>query len=313
VDLKKIRIAFMGTPDFAVPALKALVEAGYHVVASYSQPPRPTGRGHKVQKSPIQLVAESYGIPTFTPTSLRTPEAQAEFKALNLDVAIVAAYGLILPQAILESPTHGCVNIHGSLLPRWRGAAPIHRAMLAGDAVTGITIMQMDEGLDTGPMILKAEMSLFSSSKIQGVHDQMAQLGAEALLKALPGYLDGSLTPQPQPEEGVTYAAKLTKEEGRIQWSESAEVIATKVRVLNPWPGVWFEHEGVALKVLEAQVVEGSGQPGEVLDDQLTVACSGGALRILTLQKPGKSPTDAPSFLRGYDLPRGTILPCATK
>ncbi len=308
MDLKTIRIAFMGTPDFAVPALKALVDAGYQVVACYSQPPRPTGRGHKVQKSPVQLVAESYGIPTFTPASLRNAEAQAEFKALKLDVAIVAAYGLILPLAILESPLHGCVNIHGSLLPRWRGAAPIHRAMLEGDTTTGITIMQMDEGLDTGPMILKAELSLPAHAKVHEIHDQMAQLGAEALLKSLQGFMDGSLVSQPQPEQGVSYAAKLLKEEGRINWSEPAEVIATKVRVLNPWPGVWFDHGGIAIKVLDAQVVEGSGQPGEVLDDQLTVACGVEALRLLTLQKPGKSPTDGPSFLRGYDLPRGTVL-----
>ena len=299
----RLRLAFMGTPDFAVPALTALLAAGHEVVCVYSQPPRPAGRGHKLQPSPVQALAESRGIPVRTPKSLRTPEAQAEFAALGLDVAVVAAYGLILPVPVLTAPRLGCVNIHGSLLPRWRGAAPIHRALLAGDSETGITIMEMEAGLDTGPMLLKGAVPITSSSTAAELHDALAALGARLIVEALEGLAAGRLKPEPQPAEGVTYAAKLEREEGRLDWSRPAAELERRVRALNPWPGVWFESAGERIKVLAAEIAAGSGAPGTLLGDDFTVACGTGALRLTKVQRQGRAVVDGAAFLRGLHRP----------
>jgi methionyl-tRNA formyltransferase len=300
------RIAFMGTPDFSVHILKALLKAPpYHVVAVYTQPPRPVGRGYKVTPSPVQMLASLHNISLFTPASLKTEEVQEQWKALDLAVGIVAAYGLILPKAILETPSWGCVNVHASLLPRWRGAAPIQRALLAGDKETGITIMKMNEGLDTGDILLMEKTPLHPSTTTLALFNSLAHLGAEALLRALPLYLDGRLHPIPQPQEGVTYAKKLEKKEGLLDWRLSATLLERKIRVLNPWPGTWFDIGKDRLKVLEADIVShtGSQPPGTILDDQLTIACGEGALRLLWVQKVGRTPLPAKEFLRGYDLP----------
>lgn len=302
------RVAFMGTPEFALPSLKALLNAGYDVVACYSQPPKPMGRGHQVQEMPIHAFAKSKGIPVFTPKSLKSNDEQERFSSLNLDLAVVVAYGLILPKGILDIPKYGCVNVHGSLLPRWRGAAPLHRALLAGDTKTGISIMQMDEGLDTGPVILVEELSIMESMTAQDLHDQMALLGGKTLVDALPGYLDGSLIPEPQSEEGATYANKLRKEEGLLIWSEPASTLLRKIKALNPWPGVWFEHLGNRIKVIDAVIDTQSGTPGTVLDNQLTIACADHSLRPTRVQKAGKAPMTTEELLRGYELPQGTQL-----
>lgn len=305
---KDTRVAFMGTPEFAVPSLKALIDAGYNVVACYCQPPKPIGRGHKVQKMPVHQFAESHNIPVFTPKSLRNEEAQEAFQNLNLDVAVVVAYGLILPKKILDAPRQGCVNVHGSLLPRWRGAAPLHRALLAGDKKTGISIMKMDERLDTGPVILMSPVAISATMTAQELHDQMARLGGEVLVKGLAGYLAGDLIPEDQPDEGVTYARKLSKDEGLLDWNLPAEELLRKVRALNPWPGVWFDYDDYRIKVKEAAASDASGIPGEVLDDHLTIACGEGALRLLQVQRSGKAPMDVEAFLRGNPVPKGTRL-----
>lgn len=296
-----LRLAFMGTPDFSVSILDALVAAGHEVVCVYSQPPRPAGRGQQLQASPVHRRAESLGIPVRTPKSLRKPEEQAEFAALNLDCAIVAAYGLILPQAILDAPRLGCVNVHASLLPRWRGAAPIQRSILAGDAQTGVTIMQMDAGLDTGAMLLKDALPITARMNAADLHDALAAMGARLMVQALPGIADGTLTPVPQPEEGVTYAAKLSKEEGRLDLTRPAGELDRQVRGLTPWPGTWIDlANGEKLKVLDAMAVDGSGEPGTLLDAAPTLACGEGALRLIRVQRPGKGPVDGAAFLRGF-------------
>ena len=296
----RLRLAFMGTPDFAVPSLEALLAAGHEVVCVYSQPPRPAGRGHHVQRSPVHGVAEARGILVRTPKSLRAPEEQAAFAALNLDAAVVVAYGLILPVAILNAPRLGCFNVHGSLLPRWRGAAPIQRALLAGDDETGITIMQVEAGLDTGPMLLREAVPITATASAAALHDTLASLGARMIVTALDGVAAGRLHPETQPTEGVTYAAKLERDEGRLDWSRPAAELARRVRALTPWPGVWFERGAERIKVLAAEVVEGSGAPGTLLDDRLTVACGEGALRLVTVQRAGRSATDGAAFLRGF-------------
>lgn len=296
-----LRLAFMGTPDFSVAILDALVAAGHDVVCVYSQPPRPAGRGQQLQASPVQRRAEALNIPVRTPKSLRKPEEQAAFAALNLDCAIVAAYGLILPQAVLDAPRLGCVNVHASLLPRWRGAAPIQRAILAGDGETGVTIMQMDAGLDTGAMLLKEALPITARMNAAQLHDALAALGARLMVQALPGIDDGTLTPVPQPDHGVTYAAKLTKEEGGLDLSRPALELDAKVRGLYPWPGTWIElANGERLKLLDVMAVEGAGVPGTLLDNGPTLACGQGALRLLRVQRPGKGPVDGASFLRGF-------------
>ncbi len=304
--LRPLRVAFMGTPDFAVPALDALVKAGHRVVAVYSQPPRPVGRGHREHPSPVHAFAQDLDLAVHTPTSLKSPEEQQRFRELNLDVAVVAAYGLILPQAILDAPRLGCVNIHASLLPRWRGAAPIHRALLAGDPETGITIMQMEAGLDTGPMLMVRSLPIGPADTTSQLHDRLAALGAEMIVPAVEQLDRGLLTPVPQPAEGVTYAKKLEKDEGRIDWSLPAETIATMARGLTPWPGLWCEMGGERLKVLEAALAPGSGIPGAIIADPLVVACGRGAVSLDRVQKAGKSVMTAADFLRGNPMPVGS-------
>jgi methionyl-tRNA formyltransferase len=301
-----LRLVFMGTPDFSVAILAALLEAGHHVAAVYSQPPRPAGRGHKEQPTPVHAFAAARGIEVRTPHSLKGEDEQRRFADLGADVAVVAAYGLILPAAILRAPRRGCLNVHASLLPRWRGAAPIQRAIEAGDAETGVTIMQMDEGLDTGAMLLADRLPIGPQTDAQDLHDRLAAQGAGLMVRALAG-LDG-LTARPQPDQGVTYARKLAKEEGRLDWTRAAAALDRQVRAFTPWPGVWCQVGGERLKVLRACPAEGRGVPGTVLDDALAVACGDGALRLLRLQRPGKGPMDAADLLRGFPLPPGSRL-----
>ena len=298
-----LRLAFMGTPDFSVPALQALQAAGHEIAAVYSQPPRRSGRGQKQRPSPVQAAAEEAGLEVRTPESLKTPEAQADFAALDLDAAVVVAYGLILPKTILEAPKLGCFNIHASLLPRWRGAAPIQRAILAGDSESGVSIMRMDEGLDTGDVCLRRALPITAATTASELHDGLAALGAEMIVEALAELASGTLSCHPQPEEGVTYAAKLSREEGRLDWRQPAAALARKVRAFTPWPGAWFEVEGERIKVLEALPADGGGDPGSVLGPELTVACGEGALRLLKVQRQGKAAMAAGDFLRGFGLP----------
>ena len=301
-----MRVVFMGTPDFSVPVLDALVEAGHEVVCVYCQPPRPAGRGKKDRPSPVQTRAEALGLPVRHPVSLKDPAAQAEFAALAADIAVVVAYGLILPQAVLDSPARGCLNIHASLLPRWRGAAPIHRAIMAGDARTGVCIMQMEAGLDTGPVLLRREVEIGAEETTAELHDRLSALGAAAIVEALAG-LD-RLVPAPQPEEGVTYAAKIDKAEARIDWMRPATEVDRLIRGLSPFPGAWFERDGVRIKVLGSRLAEGQGTPGEVLDEQLTIACGDGAVSLMRLQRAGKGAQDRDSFQSGARIPVGTLL-----
>jgi methionyl-tRNA formyltransferase len=307
--MTRLRLAFMGTPDFAQVSLAALIEAGHEIAMVYSQPPRPAGRGQKPRPSPVHALAERHGLPVATPASLKDPAEQARFAALGLDAAVVVAYGLILPGPILASPRRGCLNVHASLLPRWRGAAPIQRAILAGDRETGVTIMQMDEGLDTGPMLLSERVPIAPNDTAAELHDRLAALGARLVVEALARLAAGSLVATPQPAAGATYAAKLRREEGRLDWRRPAEELARLVRALNPWPGAWLEVGGERIKVLAAEAAAGSGQPGQLLDDRLTVACGTGALSLLSVQRPGKAPLPAAAFLRGFALPPGTVLP----
>jgi len=303
-----LRLAFMGTPDFAVPALRALVAAGHDVAAVYCQPPRPAGRGYKERPSAVHAVAEALGLPVRTPASLRKAEEQEAFAALGLDIAVVAAYGLILPKAILDAPKHGCLNIHASLLPRWRGAAPIQRAILAGDAETGITIMQMDEGLDTGAMLLQEAVPITAAATAETLHDALADCGGRLIVDALKRVEAGTLTARPQPADGVTYAKKIEPADARIDWTASAAVVDRTVRAFAPRPGAWFEMDGVRIKLLAAEIVAGSGAPGAVLDDRLTIACGDGAIRAIRLQREGKRAMDADAFLRGAAVTKGTRL-----
>ena len=298
----------MGTPDFSVPILEKLIHAGHEIAAVYSQPPRPAGRGHQLRPSPVHACAEARGIPVHTPKSLKSTEEQAIFAAHKADVAIVAAYGLILPKAILDAPRQGCINVHASLLPRWRGAAPIQRCIEAGDPVTGVTIMQMDEGLDTGAMLLMEDLPITPSTTGGTLHDELSAMGARMTVEALKKLEAGSLLATPQPPEGVTYAAKLTKEEGRIDWRRTAAEIDRQVRAFTPAPGVWFELNGERIKLISAKPVAGKGEPGQVLDDRLTIACGDGALALETLQRPGKGAMSAGDLLRGFAIPAGTRL-----
>lgn len=307
--MTRLRLVFMGTPDFAVPALQALAQAGHDVLAVYCQPPKPAGRGHQIQKTPVHLAAEALGIPVQTPKSLRPADEAAKLAALAPDAIVVAAYGLILPQSVLDIPRLGCLNIHGSLLPRWRGAAPIHRALLAGDQKTGITIMRMEAGLDTGPMYIKDSVPLTDTTTAQDLHDALAAMGARLIVTALDGVAEGSLTPTPQPDEGACYAAKLTKADGVMDFRQPAEVLARQVRALNPWPGAYFHMpDGQTVKVLAAEKTDETGAPGCLLDDQLTVACGTGALRLLSVQKAGKNKMAGDAFLRGERLEPGTQM-----
>jgi methionyl-tRNA formyltransferase len=283
-----------------------LLDAGHEVACVYSQPPRPAGRGHKEQPTPVHAFAAAKGIEVRTPKSLKSAEEQARFAALDADVAVVAAYGLILPKPILEAPASGCLNVHASILPRWRGAAPIQRAILAGDAETGVTIMQMDEGLDTGAMLLVERTPITPETTASSLHDALATQGARAIVDAL-ARLD-QLTPVAQPEDGVTYAHKLAKDEGKLDWTRPAEELERQVRGLTPWPGVWFELGGERIKVLAAEVAPGVGAPGTTLDDHLTIACGTRALRPTRVQRAGKGAMATEDMLRGFGVPKGTVL-----
>lgn len=294
----------MGTPEFSVGVLDALVEAGHEIAAVYSQPPRPAGRGKKDRPSPVHARADALGLEVRTPISLKKEDAQAEFAALNADIAVVVAYGLILPQVILDAPARGCLNIHASLLPRWRGAAPIHRAIMAGDSQTGVCIMQMEAGLDTGPVLLREAFDIGLEETTAQLHDRLSVLGARLIVEAL-GALD-DLTPEVQPEEGVTYAAKIDKAEARIDWGRPAEEVDRLIRGLSPFPGAWFEHEGTRIKVLSSSVIAGAGDVGTVVDEALYVACGTGAVALKRLQKAGKGAQDVDVFQRGMQIPCGT-------
>jgi len=295
----------MGTPAFAVPTLVALHEAGHDIPAVYTQPPRPAGRGRQLQPSPVQQAAEALGIAVRHPATLRDMEAHADFLSLEPDVAVVAAYGLMLPQPILAGPPRGCLNVHASLLPRWRGAAPIQRAILAGDHVTGITIMRMERGLDTGPMLATARVPV--EDKTGGeLHAELAEIGARLMVETL-AQLD-QLKPEPQPEFGATYAAKIDKAETRVDWSKPAELIEREVRAFAPFPGAWLELDGERIKLLKARVIGVNGAPGTVLDDEFIVACGDAAIRALSVQRAGKPAMGAAEFLRGRPVPAGTVL-----
>lgn len=294
-----MKVIFMGTPAFSVPVLDALARE-HEVVAVYCQPPRPAGRGKKDRPSAVQLRAEALGLPVHHPRSLKGPEEQAAFAALGADIAVVVAYGLILPQQILDAPRKGCLNIHASLLPRWRGAAPIHRAIMAGDRETGICIMQMDAGLDTGPVLLRASTPIGGTETTGELHDRLSTLGARLILEALEQLPE--LTPVPQPEDGITYAAKITKAEARIDWSRPASELVHHINGLSPFPGAFTEIAGERIKLLRATLAEGQGTPGERIEG-FTVACGSGALRVLDAQREGKKPMPAAEILRGKPLP----------
>ncbi|MEO0379271.1 MAG: methionyl-tRNA formyltransferase [Pseudomonadota bacterium] len=301
-----MRVIFMGTPEFSVPALDALHGADHEIVCVYCQPPRPAGRGKKDRSSPVQARAKALGLPVRHPVSLRDANAHADFAALKADIAVVVAYGLILPQPILDAPTHGCLNIHASLLPRWRGAAPIHRAIMAGDSETGVCIMQMEAGLDTGPVLLRRATPIAAGETTALLHDRLSEIGAALIVSALADLSD--LTPQVQPETGVSYAHKIDKAEAAIDWTRPAVEVDRQIRGLSPFPGAWFERDGARIKVLGSTSADGQGAPGTVVDDSLTVACGTGAVRLTRLQRAGKGAQDADVFLRGTPLPPGTKL-----
>lgn len=300
-----MRLIFMGTPDFAVPTLNALVRGGHEVIAVYSQPPRPANRGKKLTPSAVHARAEELGLEVRTPVSLKSTDEQAAFAALNADAAIVAAYGLLLPQPILDAPKYGCLNVHGSLLPRWRGAAPVQRAILAGDAETGVMVMQMEAGLDTGP-VRAAAATPIDRKTAGALTDELAHLGAGLMLKVLADF-DGHPAVA-QPEEGVTYARKIEKSEARLDFSQSAEMVERQIRAFNPVPGAFFEYQGERYRVLAADVAEGAGDIGTIVDDQLTIACATGFIRPTIIQRAGKPAMPLADFLRGNRIPSGTIL-----
>jgi methionyl-tRNA formyltransferase len=306
--MTSLRLAFMGTPAFAVPALEALLASRHRVVAVYTQPPRPSGRGNRITPSPVHELAVARDIEVRHPVSLKPQEEKDAFAELDLDIAVVAAYGLILPKAVLAAPRHGCLNIHGSLLPRWRGAAPIQRAVLEGDTETGITIMQMEAGLDTGPMLARESVPIGPETTAATLFDELAALGARMIVPAVEGVVAGTLAPMVQPEEGVTYAAKLSREDGRLDWNRPAEELHRRIRALAPWPGTWFEQGGEVVKVSGAEIVSVQGAPGTLLDNAMTIACGEGALRLLSLQRPGRGWVEGAAFQRGLDLKAGDRL-----
>ncbi len=305
-----LRIIYMGTPDFAVAPLRKLHAAGHQIVAVYCQPPRAAGRGKKPRPSPVQQAAEELGLTVRTPLNFRDTSDREAFAALEADIAVVAAYGLILPQAILDATRLGCFNIHASLLPRWRGAAPIHRAIMAGDDETGITIMRMEAGLDTGPMLLVDRTPIRASDTTATLHDRLAAMGADLVVRAVADIATGQAVETPQPEAGVTYAAKIDKAEARIDWTRPAAEVDRHIRGLSPFPGAWFELNGERVKALLSEIAEAQGQgaPGEVIDGALTVACGEGAIRLTRLQRAGKGAVKAEDFLRGKPLGAGVIL-----
>lgn len=300
-----LRLAFLGTPDFAVPTLAELIAQGHDIAAVYSQPPRPKGRGLSLEKGAVHTFAETAGLDVRTPLSLKSAEEQAAFAALDLDAAVVVAYGLLLPKAILDAPRMGCFNLHGSLLPRWRGAAPIQRAVMAGDAETGVMVMQMDEGLDTGP-VLMAERATIGRQTSGELAERLARLGADLMVRALGALERGAIEAQPQATDGATYAKKISKDEARIDWTKSAAEIDCLIRGLSPWPGTWSEVNGERLKILLAEPATGSGMPGDVIGDDLTIACGAGALRLLKVQRAGGKAMAAGDLLKGFAVPKGT-------
>ncbi len=308
-----LNVVFMGTPAFSVPVLDALVNAGHRIVAVYSQPPRPAGRGMELTKSPVHARAEALGLEVRTPRTLKDPAEQAAFADLKADVAVVVAYGLLLPKAVLDAPKHGCLNLHGSLLPRWRGAAPIERAVMAGDTETGVEVMHMAEGLDTGPVALTARVAIGPDETSGHLRERLSVLGADLMVEALVQLEAGSLPSIQQSDEGVLYAAKIQKAETRIDWSKPAADVHNHIRGLSPAPGTWCEmpvgNKLERVKILATTMASGSGQPGEVLDGALTIACGSGAIRLVMLQKAGGKPVDATAFTRGTALAAGTILP----
>jgi methionyl-tRNA formyltransferase len=307
-----LRIIFMGTPDFSVTALRAIVDAGYDVVAVYSQPPRPKGRGQQVQPSPVHQFAQERGIEVHTPRNFKNEDDITAFAALKADVAVVVAYGLILPPAILAAPKHGCLNIHASLLPRWRGAAPIHRAVLAGDKTSGVSIMQMDEGLDTGTVISMQAVPITAQTTSAMLHDQLATLGGTMIVDVLGRLMrEGHVESTPQPEDGMTYAAKLDKMEGRIDWNETADDIARRIRAFTPWPGTWtVDDDGKRIKIITAAVESGrmTGAPGQVGDGGQVTCGRGSVLRLMQVQPEGKKPMDAAAAMNGGYLKPGSVL-----
>ena len=301
-----MRIVFMGTPDFSVPVLDALVADGHEIAAVYCQPPRPAGRGKKDRPTPVHARAMELGLEVRHPVSLKGADQQAEFAALAADVAVVVAYGLILPQAVLDAPHHGCLNIHASLLPRWRGAAPIHRAIMAGDAETGVCIMQMEAGLDTGPVLMREATAIGSEETTAQLHDRLSDMGAALIVQALRRLPE--LTADVQPEEGVTYAHKIDKAEARVDWTRPAAEVDRQIRGLSPFPGAWCEIDGQRVKLLASRLTEGAGPAGVVLDDSLRVACGDGAVELLRLQRAGKGAQDREIFLNGFPVGAGTQL-----
>ncbi len=301
-----MRIIFMGTPDFSVPVLEALVDAGHEIAAVYCQPPRPAGRGKKDRPTPVHARADALSLDVRHPVSLRSPEEQTAFAALNAQVAVVVAYGLILPQTILDAPEHGCLNIHASLLPRWRGAAPIHRAIMSGDSETGVCIMKMEAGLDTGPVLLRSQTPIRAEETTAQLHDRLSEMGAALIVDALGKLAD--LKPEPQPENGVTYATKIDKSEAKVDWARPAIEIDRQIRGLSPFPGAWTEIDGERVKLLASRLSEGQGPPGQVLDESLRIACGDGAIELLRLQRAGKGAQDKESFLRGWPIRAGTRL-----
>jgi len=307
-----LRLAFMGTPDFAAASLAEIIGAGHEIVRVYTQPERPRGRGQTPKKTPVHALADQFGLPVETPEKFRDPEVLKAFTALELDAACVVAYGQILPQEALDAPRLGCLNLHGSLLPRWRGAAPIQRAVMAGDDVTGVQIMQMEAGLDTGPVLLSETVPIAPDDTAGTLHDKLMVTGAQLWPRALAALERGSLTPSPQDEDGATYAKKITREEARIDWTQPADTVANQIRGLSPFPGAWFEwplDDGATrVKALLARPETGEGAPGAVLDDNLLVACGTGAVRLLRLQREGKGPLDADAFLRGMTAGSGLAL-----
>ena len=300
-----MRLIFMGTPDFAVPTLVELAARGHEIAAVYTRAPKPAGRGMGVQHTPVDQEARRLALAVHTPRSLKDDEAQAAFRAHNADAAVVVAYGLILPKSVLEAPRLGCLNIHASLLPRWRGAAPINRAIMAGDTESGVTIMKMDEGLDTGAMAMAERTPIGADMTAGDLHDVLARLGADLMLRALAAAERGSLTLTPQPDKGVTYAEKISKNETRIDWSKPWKQVHDHIRGLSPFPGAWFEIDGARIKALRSMKGEGSGAAGTALDDKLTIACGGGAVRLTQVQRAGKQPMSADEFLRGTPVKSG--------
>ena len=298
-----MRLIFMGTPDFAVETLKALIAAGHEITCVYSQPPRPAGRGMAERPSPAHVFAAAQGIEVRIPVSLKVVDEQQRFAALNADAAIVVAYGLLLPKPVLDAPRLGCFNVHASLLPRWRGAAPIQRAIMAGDAETGVTIMRMEEGLDTGPMCKVGRLAITQETTAQSLHDDLAALGARLMVEVL---AQDEISCTQQPSDGVTYASKITKAEARIDFALTAEAVRNHIHGLSPFPGAWFMINGARLKVLACEVVDGAGEAGAFLDDRLAIACGKGTIRLLRLQREGKGAMDAETFLRGFPVARGT-------